>query len=148
MYNDHYVEESSVGEFGADPVSFMGWICFDSTNFNFNTELVMKYSNDVKIVVFVPIDDADSFRAAVHEAGAGKIGDYSHCSWSTRGIGRFKPEKGADPTIGQVGKLELVEEERIEFICPKELLSKVITTIKKVHPYEEVAYDVFERLDV
>lgn len=126
----------------------MGQFCYTSTDINFNEELVMKYSNDVKIVVFIPVDDADNFREAVHKTGAGKIGDYSHCSWSTRGVGRFKPEKGADPTIGEVGKLELVEEERIEFLCPKEKLEEVIKRMKEAHPYEEVAYDVFERLNV
>lgn len=108
----------------------------------------MNYANDVKIVVFIPVKDADNLRQVIHEAGAARIGNYSHCSWSTRGHGRFKPEAGADPTIGEIGKLEVVEEERIEFLCPKEKLTEVIAAMKQAHPYEEVAYDVYERIDI
>lgn len=108
----------------------------------------MSYSNDVKIVVFVPVDEADALRLAMHKAGAGNIGDYSHCSWSTVGKGRFIPGKNSNPTIGEPGEPEVVEEERIEMLCPKEKLPHVIAAMKKAHSYEEVAYDVFERLDV
>lgn len=97
----------------------------------------------VKIVVFVPIDHADKLRQAVGEAGAGKIGDYSFCSFSSVGVGRFKPEMGAQPFIGESGILESVEEERIEFVCDRDILESVIEAIKKVHPYEEIALDVY-----
>lgn len=100
-------------------------------------------SNLLKIVVFVPESHANKVREAMGSAGAGKIGNYSFCSFSSKGIGRFKPEKGANPTIGKVGKLELVEEERIEVICERGGLKKVIAAIKKVHPYEEVALDIY-----
>ena len=69
--------------------------------------------------------------------------NYTNCSFSSKGIGRFKPEAGANPTIGEVGKLESVEEERIEMMCPKEVLTNVIAAIKRVHPYEEVALDIY-----
>ena len=65
------------------------------------------------------------------------------CSFSQKGVGRFKPEKGAHPNIGEVGRLESVTEERVEFMCERKLLKKVIAAIKKVHPYEEVALDVY-----
>lgn len=97
----------------------------------------------VKIVVFVPESHADAVRQAVGDAGAGKIGNYSHCSFSSKGHGRFLPLQGANPTIGQVGKPEIVEEERIEFICEKEKVSGVISAMRKAHPYEEVAFDVY-----
>jgi hypothetical protein len=97
----------------------------------------------VKIVVFVPLTHADRVRQALGEAGAGKLGHYSFCSFSTRGIGRFKPNAKANPAIGQVGKLEEVEEERIEVICERNNLQKAIDAIKSVHPYEEVALDVY-----
>ena len=77
------------------------------------------------------------------DAGAGKIGNYSHCSFSSKGIGRFNPQEGAQPQIGSVGNLEEVVEERIEVTCSRELLNSVIEAIKKVHPYEEIAYDVY-----
>ncbi len=97
----------------------------------------------VKIVVFVPTDFAVSVRQAIGDADAGKIGNYTHCSFSTKGTGRFKPQQGAHPTIGEIGKLEEVEEERIEVICLKNKANKVIEVIKKVHPYEEVALDIY-----
>lgn len=97
----------------------------------------------VKIVVFAPVKHADVVRKALGDAGAGEIGKYSHCSFSSRGIGRYKPLEGARPAIGEVGKLEEVEEERIEVVCPKNRAKEVIAAMKKVHPYEEVAFDIY-----
>lgn len=103
----------------------------------------MNTSPNVKLVVFVPESHADVVRDAMGKAGAGKIGNYAFCSFSSKGIGRFKPEVGANPTIGEVGKLESVAEERIEAVCEREKLKAVIEAIKKVHPYEEVALDIY-----
>ena len=100
-------------------------------------------SKIVKIVVYVPEIYADKVREAMGKAGVGKIGNYSFCSFSVKGIGRFKPEKGAHPTIGRVGKIELVREERIETICERKRLKAVVSAIKKTHPYEEPAFDVY-----
>lgn len=100
-------------------------------------------STHVKIVVFVPETHTDIVREAMGKAGAGKIGNYSHCSFSSKGIGRFKPEDGANPHIGEVGKFEEVVEERIETVCSREKLQEVISAIKDVHPYDEVALDVY-----
>ncbi len=97
----------------------------------------------VKLVVFVPETHADIVREAMGKAGAGRVGNYSFSSFSAKGTGRFKPEKGAHPAIGQVGKLEEVKEERIETVCEKKDLDKIIKAIKKVHPYEEIALDVY-----
>jgi hypothetical protein len=77
------------------------------------------------------------------KAGAGKIGNYTFCTFSSKGIGRFKPENGAHPAIGEIGKLEAVEEERIEMVCERTVLKQVIDAAKKVHPYEEVAFDIY-----
>ncbi len=97
----------------------------------------------VKIVVFVPLTHTEIVRKAMGDAGAGHIGNYSHCSFSSKGTGRFLPQEGAKPNIGAVGKSEEVAEERIETICPRSIAKNVIAVIKKVHPYEEVALDVF-----
>jgi len=105
-----------------------------------------KKLNSVKIVVFVPEKDADRVIDAMGKAGAGRIGNYTFCSFSTKGVGRFKPEKGALPKIGKVGKLEKVKEERIEMICERRKLKKVIAAIKRVHPYETPAVDVYPLL--
>ena len=109
---------------------------------------MLNQSQNVKIVVFVPETHADLVRDAMGQAGAGKIGNYSFCSFSSKGIGRFKPEAGAHPTIGEVGTLESVEEERIEMICRRENLADVIAAMKGAHPYEEVAFDVYSLEDV
>jgi len=103
----------------------------------------MNNQNLFKLVVTVPESNADIVREAMGNAGAGIIGNYSHCTFSIKGVGRFKPLKGAHPTIGKVGKFEEVVEERIETTCTKEKLKQVITAIKKVHPYEKIALDIY-----
>jgi dinuclear metal center YbgI/SA1388 family protein len=106
--------------------------------------LVPTYETKLKkIVVYVPAVDADNIRQVVGNAGAGSIGNYSNCSFSTKGKGRFLPGENTNPHIGQRGQLEEVDEVRIETIVPEHLLKKVITAMIKAHPYEEVAYDVF-----
>ncbi len=109
---------------------------------------MLKESKYVKIVIAVPLGSADKVRKAIGEAGAGIQGNYEFCSGSYKQIGRFKPIKGARPAIGEIGKLEEVEEEVIEVICHKDLTEKAIAEIKKAHPYEEPAIDVFPRLDI
>ncbi len=102
--------------------------------------------NQVKIVVFVPKTHTDVVRQAMGDAGAGKIGNYSHCSYSSDGIGRYKPLDGAKPFIGKVGKFEEVVEERIECVCDKSKAKEVIAAMRKVHPYEEIAFDIYPLL--
>ncbi|MDO8552101.1 MAG: hypothetical protein Q7S01_01070 [bacterium] len=97
----------------------------------------------LKIIVYVPLANADAVRKAIGYAGGGKIGNYSFCSFSSRGVGRFLPETGAHPATGEIGKLEQVEEERIEFVCEPELRAKVVEAIKRAHPYEEPAIDIW-----
>jgi hypothetical protein len=96
-----------------------------------------------KIVVYVPEGDADKLRAAMGDAGAGVIGAYTHCTFTIKGIGRFKPGPGSNPAIGQEGKLEEVAEDRIETVCAEEKLKDVLKAIKENHPYEEPATDVY-----
>lgn len=100
-------------------------------------------ADTVKLVVFIPETHARKVRQAMGKAGAGHIGNYSYCSFSVKGVGRFLPLKNSHPTIGKIGQLTAVKEERIETICFKKDLKKVITAIKKVHPYEEPAIDVY-----
>ena len=101
----------------------------------------------VKIVVFVDAEHADSVRAVMARSGCGHIGKYDSCSFSMKGIGRFRGLEGAKPFIGKAGKLEQVVEERIETICLFEKLDEVLAAIKKVHPYEEPAIDVIPLLN-
>ncbi len=102
---------------------------------------------DVKLVVFVPLSHADAVRKALGEAGAGRIGGYDFCSFSSRGTGRFRGNEKTNPTIGEAEKYEEVEEERIEVIVPREILKEVVEKVKSVHPYEEVAFDVYPLVD-
>ena len=98
---------------------------------------------NVKIVVFVPITHTDKVREEIGKAGGGIIGNYDNCSFSSVGIGRFRPNEKANPHIGKANILEKVEEEKIEFICPRDKAKKIIKAIRKVHPYEEVAMDIY-----
>lgn len=97
-----------------------------------------------KIITFVPIQDADKVRMAMGDAGAGVLGNYHHASFSSRGIGRFIPGEGSNPTIGEVGQMSEVEEERIEVICEADKVKDVISAIRKTHPYEEVPLEIYQ----
>lgn len=101
----------------------------------------------VKIIVTVPEKDADMLREAIGKAGGGKVGNYAYCSFSVKGTGRFRPEKGAQPAIGEVGEFEEVAEERIEVTCGQNSLKQVVQAIRKAHPYEEPAIDIFPMLE-
>ncbi len=96
----------------------------------------------------MPTEAADKVRQAMGQAGAGIQGNYEFNSGSIKQVGRFKPVAGAHPYIGQIGKLEEVEEELIETICRKDRVEKVIAAIKKAHPYEEPAIDIMPRYDM
>lgn len=100
-------------------------------------------SSHVKLVIFVPKTHTETVRQALGNAGTGSIGNYRRCCFSTQGIEEFLPVEGADPFIGTMGVIEKVEGERIEVNVPRDILSDVITAMKKVHPYEEVAYDIY-----
>ncbi|MFB3160566.1 Nif3-like dinuclear metal center hexameric protein [Neobacillus sp. 179-J 1A1 HS] len=106
--------------------------------------LVPTYETKLKkLVVFTPVSHADEIRKVLGAIGAGFIGNYSHCSFSTDGTGRFLPGDNTNPYIGQQGHLEAVEEVRIETIVPEHLVKRAISAMIKAHPYEEVAYDVY-----
>jgi len=96
-----------------------------------------------KWVVYVPRENAEAVQEAVFEAGAGQIGDYSHCSWSVAGIGQFLPHEGASPAVGSVGSVEQVAEDRFEVVAPARARSAVLAAMRAAHPYEEPAFDIF-----
>ncbi|MGH3961554.1 Nif3-like dinuclear metal center hexameric protein [Mycobacterium sp.] len=95
-----------------------------------------------KWVIFVPPEHADAVRAAIFTAGAGEIGDYSQCSWSVTGTGQFLPQDGASPTIGSVGSVEKVVEDRVEAVAPAHARRQVLSALRTAHPYEEPAFDI------
>lgn len=100
-----------------------------------------------KLVAFVPAEDADTVRQAVTAAGAGAIGAYDSCTFSTGGEGRFRPLDGAEPAIGRVGDLEVVQEVRVESVYPRPLRREVVEALRTAHPYEEPAFDILELAD-
>ncbi|KPL24378.1 MAG: hypothetical protein AMJ75_03875 [Phycisphaerae bacterium SM1_79] len=103
--------------------------------------------DNYKLVVFVPAESVAHVSNAVFAAGAGTIGHYSHCSFGAEGTGTFLPLKGARPVIGKKGKLKKVPEIRLETIVPAEKLDEVIAAMKRAHPYQTPAFDVFKIYD-
>ena len=103
--------------------------------------------NKVKIFVTIPPENVEEVRKAVCEAGAGVIGDYTYCTSSTKSIGTFMPNDNANPYIGENNKLEFVEEEKLEFVCDIDQVRKVISKLRKIHPYEEPAIDIVPLID-
>lgn len=102
--------------------------------------LLPKSGTLCKLTTFVPQTAMEPVLQALHQAGAGHIGDYSHCSFLSSGTGRFKPSEAANPYIGTAHQIEKITEYKIEAIFPTHLMQAVIAALKQAHPYEEVAY--------
>ncbi len=96
-----------------------------------------------KLVVFVPREALDTVRNALFAAGAGRIGDYEHCSWYTEGTGTYLGGEGTSPTHGQPGREERVSELRLETVYPAEREEEVVRALREAHPYEEPAFDLY-----
>lgn len=101
-----------------------------------------------KLVFFVPVSYVDAVKQAVFDTGAGRIGDYEHCSWQALGEGQFRPLAGSSPYLGQTGELEYVEEYRVEMVCADELIQDAVLALLASHPYEEPAYDVWPLTEI
>ena len=101
-----------------------------------------------KIVYFVPTENKESTKEALFQIGVGKYNNYECCCFETLGVGQFKPINNATPHLGTINKIEQVEEYRIEMICEDYLIKDAIQTLKNIHPYEEVAYDVLKLEDI
>jgi hypothetical protein len=99
-----------------------------------------------KLIVFVPAEALDAVRDAVFEAGAGRIGEYERCSWYTDGTGTFLGGEASDPTIGERGREERVPELRLETVFPEERHEAIVAALRRAHPYEEPAFDVYPLL--
>ena len=97
-----------------------------------------------KLVVYVPVADTGRLLDALSDAGAGAIGDYERCAWSTTGTGTFRPLPGADPSVGSVGEVAEVPESRLEVVLPRARRARVLRAMLDAHPYEEPAYDLLE----
>ncbi|GGE14827.1 GTP cyclohydrolase 1 type 2 [Marinithermofilum abyssi] len=110
-----------------------------------NTRVMMPITEDQlkKLVVFIPRSHHEQVLQAISEAGAGWIGNYSHCTFNLEGIGTFMPREGTNPYIGKQGALERVEEVRLETVVPQRLQQQVVQAMLDAHPYEEPAYDIY-----
>jgi hypothetical protein len=97
-----------------------------------------------KICVFIPSSHLEQVKNALFESGAGHIGNYDCCSWQTLGKGQFRPNEHSKPFIGHSGKVETVEEYKVEMVCGNDKIKQVIAAMKQAHPYEEPAYDVWQ----
>ncbi|WP_090030605.1 Nif3-like dinuclear metal center hexameric protein [Cellulomonas marina] len=100
------------------------------------------------LVAFVPVEDADRLVDALAAAGAGALGDYTRCAWTTTGTGTFEPSPGARPARGEVGRRAEVAEARVEMVLPRHRRAAVVAALRAVHPYEEPAFDVLELADL
>ena len=94
----------------------------------------------------MPREALDAVRTALFEAGAGRIGDYEHCSWYTQGTGTFFGGEGTNPSLGEAGREQRVAELRLETVFPEEKQEDVIAALRRAHPYEEPAFDVYALL--
>ena len=96
----------------------------------------------LQISFYVPTEFCDQVKLCMFSAGAGKIGNYDHCAWQTKGRGQFRPLVGSTPFLGEPNTEEFVEEMKVEMVCAPEYLSAVLEALKKSHPYETPAYFV------
>jgi hypothetical protein len=99
-----------------------------------------------KLVVFVPREALDAVRDALFDAGAGRIGDYERCSWYTEGTGTFLGGEETSPSVGAPGREERVAELRLETVFPEDRQDEVVKALRRAHPYEEPAFDVYPLL--
>ena len=100
-----------------------------------------------KVVVYVPRDEAARLRRAMSDAGAGGIGRYTECSFNVDGLGTFRGDATTNPAVGEPGRLETVEETRVEMVCPQDAVAGVLAAVRAAHPYEEPAVDVLQLAD-
>ena len=96
--------------------------------------------NLMKLEVYVPETHVEELKTALFSAGAGKIGNYDCCCWQTSGTGQFRPQEGSNAFIGELDKVEKVEEIKLELICHENKMPEIISALKKAHPYETPAF--------
>ncbi|CAG8865995.1 GTP cyclohydrolase 1 type 2 [Pseudomonas fluorescens] len=97
-----------------------------------------------KLAFFVPPSHVEGVKAEVFAAGGGRIGGYDHCAWQVLGQGQFRPLDGSQPFLGQTGVVEQVEEWRVELVVADDLIAQVVAALKRSHPYETPAYEVWK----
>ena len=101
-----------------------------------------------KLCFYVPETHLQLVKESLFEQGAGKIGNYDCYAWQVLGSGQFKPGEGSQPFLGKHGTVEQVSEYKVEMVCDEQYIEAVISTLKKVHPYETPAYDVMQLIEI
>ncbi|WP_373001790.1 NGG1p interacting factor NIF3 [Marinobacter sp.] len=101
-----------------------------------------------KMCYFVPETHVEQTKKALFDAGAGRIGDYDSCAWQCLGRGQFRPLQGSDPFLGKAGEIEVVDEYKVELVCTDELIQDALAALKRAHPYEEPAYEIYRMEDL
>lgn len=96
-----------------------------------------------KITCYIPVASVSEVKAALFDAGAGRIGNYDMCSWETLGRGQFRPLPGAAPAIGKIDEITYVDEVKLEMVCNGEFIQNAITALLNTHPYETPAYEIY-----
>lgn len=110
-----------------------------------NTEILIPQKETLRhLVTYIPMESAEKVRTALFEAGAGFIGKYDNCSFNLEGTGTYRPNEGANPFKGEIGKTEFTKEERISIVFNKHLESDIFRALRNSHPYEEIAYELFQ----
>ena len=97
-----------------------------------------------KLSFYVPATHLDVVKNALFAQGAGRIGNYSHCAWQTKGTGQYCPQEGANPFKGKQQEIMYAIEYKVEMVCKDELLPQLLTTLVAMHPYEEPAYEAYK----
>ncbi len=101
-----------------------------------------------KLVFYVPDENLEQVKKALFQADAGHIGNYDSCCWQVLGRGQFRPLAGSDPHIGNMDEIEEIVEWKVEMVCEDDLIEQIVHTLKKAHPFETVAYQVFKLVDI
>lgn len=101
-----------------------------------------------KLCYHVPESHLEATKAAVFEAGGGRIGAYDQCCWQVKGTGQFRPLAGARPFLGEAGRIETVDEYRVELVCADQAIADVVAALRRAHPYETPSYDVIRLADL
>lgn len=101
----------------------------------------------LKLIYYVPVKQSGIVKEALFKIGVGRIGNYDCCCFESSGVGQFRPLKDASPTLGSYNKIEIVDEVKVEMVLEDGLAERAVATLKDVHPYEEVAYQVLQCLD-
>lgn len=152
LTGDNYVERTVIKAIQENIAIYASHTNLDNVKYGVNAKiaekiglqnlqiLVPKQQQLAKLSVFVPEENAADLKKALHRAGAGQIGEYKDCAFESKGTGSFSPSEKANPTIGQKGQAEQVQEIKIEVIFPMYLKNSILAAMRSAHPYEEVAY--------